>query len=672
VLTPPTSPNDAQLEITVTANFERHPSCIYEAYPLSVFYPDNTKDDASAFVTTTRTIVGNDIVGMQFGVQTNDWFWRENPNPFTSQWADNAGMQVIIDDAATCAFTLAASWHDDRAPDAREVLSLSSTRTSSGCSFVVTKKSEPSLLVTKNCSGPCIESSEDGCGCISDGSSTDCPTESSTNPTPLTSSSPSNSPSSSPTHVPSSSPSLKPITDSPSKQPTSSPVTNTPSKQPTLKPITNSPSRAPSSPPTSPVPPPTTPTSPSSGCGNGQIRVINNCAGSTLKNCKELNTKTIESGTCQDLNGQGQRFWVGSSDSTCYSSGQSLFEFSYPVTFPGQPVSSLAWNGSLLSGYNYPFKVMDGSTTLLDVSGPSCGGVNSGLFPCSKPEGACIEDSPQWRPICAGCSDSCCDTGTFYNYDCNPPLLFDTSDLVLTFCPDDEGVPPSPVPPPPSPPNVFDPPSSTSYCGCDSCTEEVWNTPATDSAGSFTCGSRIAWLQTDRGYDEAGACTQVSDEFANGPCGPACDPNKCNTTPLPTPPPVNPPPTPPSTNQKCGGAVDASTNPSLQCQEFLWNPAGDSSMYCFAYGGSADPCHLNNNNDIQDGLLKDPSLCNGDVFYLWVSKCFAVSDLVTSHVLTFMCTNSHRMSLIHKVKTTSGLVVSGCLILNGLLGNYKL
>ena len=83
----------------------------------------------------------------------------------------------------------------------------------------------------------------------------------------------------------------------------------------------------------------------------------------------------------------------------------------YPVTWPGQSVNSLAWNGSLLSGYNHPFRVMDGPQNLLDVSGPSCGGVNSGLFPCAKPDGACVEGSPQWRPICAGCSDSCCDTG---------------------------------------------------------------------------------------------------------------------------------------------------------------------------------------------------------------------------------------------------------------------
>ena len=35
-------------------------------------------------------------------------------------------------------------------------------------------------------------------------------------------------------------------------------------------------------------------------------------------------------------------------------------------------------------------------------------------------------------------------------------------------------------------------------------------------------------------------------------------------------------------------------------------------------GGADDPCALNNNNDANDGLDKDPSLCvNGDTFFLW-------------------------------------------------------
>ena len=79
----------------------------------------------------------------------------------------------------------------------------------------------------------------------------------------------------------------------------------------------------------------------------------------------------------------------------------------------------------------------------------------------------------------------------------------------------------------------------SAYCGCDStCTDEVWKTLATDASGSYTCGGRITWLQSDRGYSERDACIRVSaNEFPNGPCGPACDPNKCNNdNPSPSPP----------------------------------------------------------------------------------------------------------------------------------------
>jgi hypothetical protein len=39
-------------------------------------------------------------------------------------------------------------------------------------------------------------------------------------------------------------------------------------------------------------------------------------------------------------------------------------------------------------------------------------------------------------------------------------------------------------------------------------------------------------------------------------------------------------------------------------------------MHCFTSGGRNDPCHLKNNNDSNDGIFKDPSLCFGDTFYL--------------------------------------------------------
>jgi hypothetical protein len=40
-------------------------------------------------------------------------------------------------------------------------------------------------------------------------------------------------------------------------------------------------------------------------------------------------------------------------------------------------------------------------------------------------------------------------------------------------------------------------------------------------------------------------------------------------------------------------------------------------MNCYVYGGEFDPCHLNYNNDVNDGVDKDPSNCSGGTFYFW-------------------------------------------------------
>jgi hypothetical protein len=69
--------------------------------------------------------------------------------------------------------------------------------------------------------------------------------------------------------------------------------------------------------------------------------------------------------------------------------------------------------------------------------------------------------------------------------------------------------------------------------------------------------------------------------------------------------------------QKCGAAVNSSNNSTVTCQNDLWDPTGDDNMHCFAYGGIGDPCHLNNNNDINNGQNKNPTNCLSDTFYLW-------------------------------------------------------
>jgi len=163
------------------------------------------------------------------------------------------------------------------------------------------------------------------------------------------------------------------------------------------------------------------------GCQEGQIKVVNNC-GATLKHCDGKGLTTTLQPGCQDLPGAGERIWVGSDDSTCYTSGNTLFEYTYD--------SRLSWDVSLLSGYNYPVKVENNGKTLLDVTGPSCGSVKGGLFPCAQLDNACAQWSTIW-PNCDGCSDSCCDMRDSH-HDCNPPPIESTQNMVLTFCPNQE------------------------------------------------------------------------------------------------------------------------------------------------------------------------------------------------------------------------------------------
>ena len=89
---------------------------------------------------------------------------------------------------------------------------------------------------------------------------------------------------------------------------------------------------------------------------------------------------------------------------------------------------------------------------------------------------------------------------------------------------------PTPVPTaPPSPGPSTDSPTEQFFCGCSACTTTIWNSNACreDLGGCYTCGSRIDYLK-GLGQTEEQACTTVSDQFSNGPCGPVCNPNVCN------------------------------------------------------------------------------------------------------------------------------------------------
>ena len=216
---------------------------------------------------------------------------------------------------------------------------------------------------------------------------------------------------------------------------------------------------------------------------------------------------------------------------------------------------------------------------------------------------ACIiVGESEYPSQCGGCNPNACDQNS--------------STLTPSASPTSQPSPsptsqPSPAPtsqPSPTPTNQPTPlPTNASmvntFCNCNTCTEDVWNS----DADGFTCGNRIAWLRDTMGRTEEQACSSVAGEEFPIKCR-GCDPNTCegggNT------------PNPPS-SVKCGAAVDSSGSSNTMCQNALWTPTNDPSMHCFAYGGPGDPCHLSNNNDPNDGLDKDPSKCSGDTLYLW-------------------------------------------------------
>jgi len=195
------------------------------------------------------------------------------------------------------------------------------------------------------------------------------------------------------------------------------------------------------------------------------------------------------------------------------------------------------------------------------------------------------------------------------------------------------------------------------HCGgCPACTSEVWTRPATDDAGTYTCGSRIEWLQSSRGYSEANACERVTSEFP-GVCSCNCveDPGTSSpTTALPTrsptrsptrnppAPPTSLPPTRPPTGNPttkpttespqvyCGcnsctsavlSTVTTDFSGSYSCQsriEWLQTPEGGSYSEvdsCIKVGGEfpaidqCGPCAPTSCDQISDFLDEpDPSL----------------------------------------------------------------
>lgn len=116
-------------------------------------------------------------------------------------------------------------------------------------------------------------------------------------------------------------------------------------------------------------------------------------------------------------------------------------------------------------------------------------------------------------------------------------------------------------------------------CGCPECTAEVLDT----DIGGFTCGERIAFLQTPDGGDfpETDACAFVANEFTDE-CG-LCDPVTCNTvvTSSPTTSPTDGPTTSAapsvSASPTTSAAPSVSSSPTTSTAPSMMEPPDDTS-----------------------------------------------------------------------------------------------
>jgi hypothetical protein len=137
---------------------------------------------------------------------------------------------------------------------------------------------------------------------------------------------------------------------------------------------------------------------------------------------------------------------------------------------------------------------------------------------------------------------------------------------------------PNPIPLPTPAPNPT--PAIVSRCGCQSCSDEIWNS----DADGHTCGNRIEWLQSpdatavDGPFDEAEACHKIGQEEYPDICG-ACNPNECGADPTPepapAPTPATPNPTPPPTPAPTPTPVVVSRCGCQSCTDEIWNSDAD-------------------------------------------------------------------------------------------------
>lgn len=136
------------------------------------------------------------------------------------------------------------------------------------------------------------------------------------------------------------------------------------------------------------------------------------------------------------------------------------------------------------------------------------------------------------------------------------------------------------------------------FCGCPECTESIWNAPATDGAGTYTCGARIQWLQSPVGgsLSEYNACLSVAGQgFPSGPCGPKCNPLTCNPRMLDEPNPAK---------LIWNDEFDTPGSPDPTKWKYDLGDGCDINLCNWGNGEQAYYTNTLNNVEISDGILQ--------------------------------------------------------------------
>mmetsp|Transcript_13829 Transcript_13829/g.30103 ORF Transcript_13829/g.30103 Transcript_13829/m.30103 type:complete len:663 (+) Transcript_13829:191-2179(+) len=169
---------------------------------------------------------------------------------------------------------------------------------------------------------------------------------------------------------------------------------------------------------------------------------------------------------------------------------------------------------------------------------------------------------------------------------------------------------PSAVTPSPTTPS----PTEQFFCGCSACTTDVWNSNACNGSECYTCGSRISWLQSADGGSktEVDACTQVSSEFSNDECGPACNPLLCNPEYLDEP--------------------DAAK--LIWNDEFDVDGSPDSTKWDYDFGDGCDKGICGWGNAEQQAYTNDPSNVNITDGILRISAKSSSSGYTSTRMVT--------------------------------------